>query len=623
MFTNFDNTVQYGYLCIMSLLFVVMLTRTIWIYKRLTKGLENFIMFLKDISDDELIESKIYKINIEVNENKNNFPTVIKKSWKQFYDEYTRKKTVIPDPYIYFTEEQIVNKAGRRKIIDIIPAMFVSVGVLGTFLGITLGVSDINPQAGSEELQSGINTLLTGMKTAFYSSLAGILFSLVFQFSDRAYFFKKLIHYFEELRYQLDLTIPIKTENDLLDEIAQTQAEQLNDMKTFFADEFITKLTSGITDSLNYSLNPHMEKTNQILDKVAQRTMDTQNEAMNEMVNHFISSLNEVTGDQMKSLGEALQKTVEWQEKVHEEMGSLVDELTNVAEKQAEMAKNTTELTVKMNDYTITLSGYQELLVNSTEELNAITEQNTSLLKEMRQLSEDMNNRYSEAEEQFERRMVQMNETMERISAVGSHVQDLLEETKLTIETLTGATDSINEQVKHNNELRESLISQHEISNQWSIKTQALLEDIAHNNNISEDIQQHLEKLYNHVMEEKTQLENQQQEYSSLIKNSVEQLKEFWHANTDTFVTAKDQFTELNNTLGQSMNDFADHMHRGIQSTFEQFDTELKTAIQHLDKGVGSIQLVIDSMDKEIDSINEQLVKLNEILEDFTTKIEV
>src|SRR5699024_4806696 len=110
--------------------------------------------------------------------------------------------------------------------------------------------------------------------------------------------------------------------------------------------------------TVSKNLNPHLEKSNRIMEQVAENTLDAQSETLNDMVDHFIESLNEITGDHIKDLGAALHNTVEWQEKVHQEMSDLVVELSNVAEKQAEMAHNTTELSVKMNDYTKTLSEY-------------------------------------------------------------------------------------------------------------------------------------------------------------------------------------------------------------------------------------------------------------------------
>ena len=53
-------------------------------------------------------------------------------------------------------------------------------GILGTFIGIVLGLRDFDP----ERLDESIEVLLEGLKTAFYSSIAGISASILFRFVE-------------------------------------------------------------------------------------------------------------------------------------------------------------------------------------------------------------------------------------------------------------------------------------------------------------------------------------------------------------------------------------------------------------------------------------------------------
>ena len=61
------------------------------------------------------------------------------------------------------------------------PALLTSIGVLGTFLGISLSLSGLSLEgADSATLMASAFNLLGGMKTAFYTSLAGMAASVVF-----------------------------------------------------------------------------------------------------------------------------------------------------------------------------------------------------------------------------------------------------------------------------------------------------------------------------------------------------------------------------------------------------------------------------------------------------------
>jgi hypothetical protein len=63
----------------------------------------------------------------------------------------------------------------RRKWIDQLPSIISTLGVLGTFLGITRGLVSFN----TATLDLSIPILLDGLKTAFFTSLLGMTGSLI------------------------------------------------------------------------------------------------------------------------------------------------------------------------------------------------------------------------------------------------------------------------------------------------------------------------------------------------------------------------------------------------------------------------------------------------------------
>ncbi len=75
----------------------------------------------------------------------------------------------------------------KRRIIESLPGIISTLGVIGTFLGITIGLAnfDTTPDA----LTASIGTLLNGLKTAFLTSLCGMVGSLALRWvvTDRKY----------------------------------------------------------------------------------------------------------------------------------------------------------------------------------------------------------------------------------------------------------------------------------------------------------------------------------------------------------------------------------------------------------------------------------------------------
>lgn len=80
----------------------------------------------------------------------------------------------------YFSE-QTVSKAQRwnLRMLDAASGTLVGLGLLGTFLGLTLGINGFD-SSNTENIQTSIQSLLSGMGTAFITSLVGMGLSLVY-----------------------------------------------------------------------------------------------------------------------------------------------------------------------------------------------------------------------------------------------------------------------------------------------------------------------------------------------------------------------------------------------------------------------------------------------------------
>lgn len=78
--------------------------------------------------------------------------------------------------YIY----NIWNLKKRKKFVpyiyNSIPSVFTTLGILGTFVGIYAGLQSFNVN----DINASIPQLLMGLKTAFFTSIVGIILSLIF-----------------------------------------------------------------------------------------------------------------------------------------------------------------------------------------------------------------------------------------------------------------------------------------------------------------------------------------------------------------------------------------------------------------------------------------------------------
>lgn len=87
----------------------------------------------------------------------------------------------------YFNEQSILSGTLNLRFWYSLPGLFVGLGILGTFIGLTYGVREFNTES-IASIQESIKVLLAGMGTAFITSVWGMGLSLLFGVLEKHYF---------------------------------------------------------------------------------------------------------------------------------------------------------------------------------------------------------------------------------------------------------------------------------------------------------------------------------------------------------------------------------------------------------------------------------------------------
>lgn len=150
-------------------------------YRYAKDDTEKLKEFLQKLNKDESALSKAKAIQ-EWLKDENHSPFLknfIGPSFSAFnsklYDNQRKGILLIPDIYDYFHEDYLMQKVGKRKLVDTVSGLFLSLGIIGTFFGIAVGVSQLKAGGDAESMRQGIEVLLSGMKVKFSSSIAGIV----------------------------------------------------------------------------------------------------------------------------------------------------------------------------------------------------------------------------------------------------------------------------------------------------------------------------------------------------------------------------------------------------------------------------------------------------------------
>ncbi len=98
----------------------------------------------------------------------------------QEYLAYLRKSNSPADIGDYIGEYEINNYTHRR-LLELVPDILTSLGILGTFVGLVWGLRGFDPVS-YEAMTGSISSLIDGIKVAFVTSIYGLSLSMAFSF---------------------------------------------------------------------------------------------------------------------------------------------------------------------------------------------------------------------------------------------------------------------------------------------------------------------------------------------------------------------------------------------------------------------------------------------------------
>ncbi len=176
----------------------------------------------------------------------------------QEYLSYLRKTNSPTDIGDYIGEYEINNYTHRR-LAEMIPDILTSLGILGTFVGLVLGLRNFNPTS-YEAMSTSVDSLIDGIKVAFVTSIYGISLSLAFSYWLRG----ALTGVSESLDRFLDAyytTAVTPTDATAMNHIIANQSTQTRVLMQMQKD-----LAEQVSQTLSNNIRPMVEHLDETMD---------------------------------------------------------------------------------------------------------------------------------------------------------------------------------------------------------------------------------------------------------------------------------------------------------------------------------------------------------------------
>lgn len=366
-----------------------------------------------------------------------------------------------------YINEDAIDTYVHRGILETIPDILTSLGILGTFVGLVMGLREFDP-SGYEQMAGSVTPLINGIKVAFITSIYGIALSLSFSFNLRSEFSNlsaKLDEFLDA--YYLNVRPPYEVSS--LSQLLEHQKDQesiVNDLTGIFVEQMGKSFEQAIipafgrmTDGFQQVTDAFTASQEELLTNVCQAvTRQMRTELMSDFkqitrtVEELTKSQSSYTEFMDRTIGRMQQTLTSLQDTVTQTLASLQD---TTSQTKAYLSDSISSLSAAQKDaqqinqeQKDAYQDYIRFMYQSIEKFSDIWEKNSEELRGYSDQIAKMGPVQSNLEmrNQLTRLSNQMQEVLKRLQAADSSTTDGSQsESEETLELLHQTIQKLNE----------------------------------------------------------------------------------------------------------------------------------------------------------------------------------
>lgn len=347
-----------------------------------------------------------------------------------FVDGMNQAKEGIGEIEDYINEDDIDLHVHKR-ILEMIPDIFTSLGILGTFIGLVWGLKNFEPSS-YETMTNSVSSLVAGIKVAFLTSIYGIAFAIIYTSGMKSVFSdmnEKLQAFLEKFHIYVLPT----AENESRNLMVASQKLQVKAMK-----QMAEQLSAEMAQSFEKAINPTFQKMNESLDVLTESVTSCQQDVMQEILRSFLREMNGSFKLQFKDFNDALAQLKKAQKENTDYTTNLYhtmsDQLNSSYEKQSETMKDmVNELGNAQGRYISTASR----IAQENQEIQKMQQQDYQRVADYLKEAEKTSAKFWVACNQTMQRYVETaSQGMEKVSAASQTGTDVLNANRQVMEEL-------------------------------------------------------------------------------------------------------------------------------------------------------------------------------------------
>lgn len=243
----------------------------------------------------------------------------------------------------FFNARSLAPGLTGSRLLAATPSFLVAIGVLGTFVGLTVGLDRLNLSSGSEipELRDGIDQLIQGATVAFMTSVWGVglslLLNLVEKFMERSALAK-----IRMVQQEIDFLYPrIPAEQSLVHiaDSSRESKEALQELHERIGDR-LQESIKGVSDSMEEAFTTALNKImGPAIESLVSNASQQSTQVLERLVSDFVEGVSGAAKNQGALLEQAATDVNSAVTGMSSQLGELFTKLNEQQEKQIENSR--------------------------------------------------------------------------------------------------------------------------------------------------------------------------------------------------------------------------------------------------------------------------------------------
>ena len=455
---------------------------------------------------------------------------------------------------------------------------FTGIGILGTFIGLTIGLAGVDTSS-TGALSSSISGLLGGMSTAFVTSIFGIVSAIVFGVwhSQNMKRFGDAVSRFTDALDQVFIRKSV--EEILLEELAESRAQRAA------MEQLSTDMAISICDHLPDVLDQLAEK----MDSAMKGNLDTmlaglseRQDKQTEQLMQISSNTNSLVIGGFDQLGDVLKKGVgQGAEELGNSLKNLSSDIASLAEGIRDILDRSTKASSEANQKTLDALNEAISKMNETMEsmANKQTEETDKNIQRMTALMEEMKTTMKDIFDEM------VASAKEQRTEIGKIAKDSADQTKENLGAINASVKELMAGIGGQMQQMQSIIGKFAIDS-------------------ADQTKENLGVINASVKELMAEIADQMQQMQSMMDTHEKHMQE----TLDQMRQAVSSSGNVVNAAGKTV-EAAGKTAKVFVEAADDVSMKLKTAAEPLQKAAQPLQLAAASLDSGVQVLAQSMTK--------------